>query len=577
MPEPKRNGNIRGFFKPVPPSSKPSASQTPGTRSKSRQVVGSTSTSTADARTRARSSSPPVPSLSSNLVVAVPQFSPNISNGIVPGSDDEDDDDSSTCSLEDLSTAIWKTESQPPAKPSTLSVPAPSTPRASRSRKPPAPSFKLSPLAAKQSNFKFDLKSLVSAAADDDALEERTKRVKALMESPEDTEMTDAGGFGLSEAHGEILRNIKIDKDEGAGQRDAQKVLKAVQRTEATNTVQRWYFFETEPTSPLRKRQPFPKQSLPREWKDDLAEPQFRHQTFVSGFAENMITYGKQLPDEILLWILDEICVEELGELRNAYRGILKACPEQVRRLVTPETAKEMFVNLGATATATTLNERIRPHPEVSHCHEICTSLFQSVESASLRLQIVQCIPSTSPSTHELRRRLALSFYFNSPTKALHPPASIISLPEITTRLQDAPFKITSETDYHELGSLILLLDIAVDKGRSADLDLGDPDVDTQFNNEVDALALAITSISITYSGAAYISRIEAKEVVEMVGNRISNTVRSRLKPKYNIYDESLIGLRKKEDFGREQKGMSSFMEKLRRKNAVEVTVCEER
>jgi hypothetical protein len=157
MPESKRNGNIQSFFKPVPSSSKPSTSQAPGTRSKSRQVVGSksTSTSTTDAQIRARSSSPPVPSLSSNLIVAVPQFSPNISNGIVPGSDDEDDDDSSTCSLEDLSTVIWKTESQPPAKPSTLSVPAPSTPRASRSRKPPAPSFKLSPLAAKQSNFKL--------------------------------------------------------------------------------------------------------------------------------------------------------------------------------------------------------------------------------------------------------------------------------------------------------------------------------------------------------------------------------------------------------------------------------------
>jgi hypothetical protein len=189
------------------------------------------------------------------------------------------------------------------------------------------------------------------------------------MESPEDTEMTEAGGVGLSEAHGEILQNIKIDKDEGAGQRDAQKVLKAVQRTEATNTVQRWYFFETEPTSPLRKRQPFPKQSLSREWKDDLAEPQFRHQTFVSGFAENMITYGKQLPDEILLWILDEICVEELGELRNAYRGILKASPEQVHSLVTPELARKMFVNLGATATATTLSDKIRPHPEVSNAY----------------------------------------------------------------------------------------------------------------------------------------------------------------------------------------------------------------
>ncbi|KAM3075851.1 hypothetical protein ACMFMG_006626 [Clarireedia jacksonii] len=645
MPEPKRNGNIRGFFKPVPPA------RAPGTRSNSHQVVSPTSTSTADVQIRATSSSPPVSSLSSNPVVVTSQSSSNISNGIVPGSDDEEDDNSSTCSLEDLSTAIWKTDTRPLAKPPAPSVPLLSTPRASRSRKPPASTFKLSPLASKTSNFKFDLRSLVSAAADDDALEERTKRVKALMESPEDSGMTEAGGFGLSEKHGKILQNIRIDNDEGVGQRDAQKVLKAVKRTEAMNMNQRWYFFETEPQKSFSKRQPFPSKALSKEWKDDLAEARFRHQTFVSGFAENMIAYGKQLPDEILLWILDEICVEELGDLRYSYCGIMKASSEQVRHLVTPEIVRGMFMSVGATAIATTLHEKIRPRLEVSNpyphhhwsrlrsllslissiakplqhearlhtiilllrmsadrllleradllstmqtalydlcryikpdqwessCQEICTSVFQSIDPAFLRLQIVQCIPCTSPYTHELRRRLSLAFYFNDHSKALQPPTLIIDLPEITQRLHDAPFKITPETDYHELGSLILLLDIAVDNGRSADLDLKDPESETQFNNKVDALAMAITSISISYSGAAYISRIEAKEVVELVGNRISNTVRSRLKPKHNIYDESLVGLRRKEDFGQEQKGMSTFMEMLKKKRAVEVAVWEER
>ncbi|RAL59163.1 hypothetical protein DID88_006719 [Monilinia fructigena] len=140
-------------------------------------------------------------------------------------------------------------------------------------------------------------------AADDEALEAKERRLEKI--TKEDTEMGDDEPIAFSnDIHGNILRGLHEEKEEGGG-KNVQKVLNAVKRTEALNMGSRWYFFETEEI-PTVKRQPFPKASVLKNWKNDLAEPRVRHQTFVSGFAENMVAYGNTLPDEIIKWILDD-------------------------------------------------------------------------------------------------------------------------------------------------------------------------------------------------------------------------------------------------------------------------------
>lgn len=84
----------------------------------------------------------------------------------------------------------------------------------------------------------------------------------------------------------------------------------AIDRVEVTLPEYRWYFFETQPTSVDVKRQPFPDIFLSEDWRHDLANPRQRYQTFVSGFAEDMVCVGKTLPDEIITWMLDEICLD---------------------------------------------------------------------------------------------------------------------------------------------------------------------------------------------------------------------------------------------------------------------------
>ncbi|QSZ34854.1 hypothetical protein DSL72_007713 [Monilinia vaccinii-corymbosi] len=626
MSQAKNNGNIRQFFKPSQKASTTTTTPSRSTRLRNRQPANPRSNDPMQAMSSHQSSS----SLS-EPPTSLPQSSLNISNGLVPGSDEEEDDDSDT-SLEDLDV-IFKINRTAPATPSS-SMPATVTPRASRSKKLPASALQRSPLAV-STQYKFDLKHLMETSAADEALEARERRLEEIAQ--ESTDMGDDEPTTFSnDMHGNILRELHGEKEEG-GEKDVRKVLNAVKRTEAMNLGSRWYFFETEEI-PTVKRQPFPKASV-AAWKKDLAEPQIRHQTFVSGFAENMVEYGKTLPDEIIKWILDDFCMEEQTDLRNSYSAVLRVSRQQVYQLLTPEVIRKMFKSLGATSSAITLTDKIEPREEMpdaylhhpwsrfrdliglinliakylqqetrlevicillrlgidpvlmervdllslvqttlhnlclhispdtweSSSQTICATIFSTVELPSLRLRVVNSIPPTRSSRlHELRRRLALTFYFSSLSKSLHPPQAIISIPALIQRLKDPPFQINRNTNYRELSSLILLLDIAIDDGRAEGLDFSDKDVEVQFNEDVDELTTRFANFGIKASGAANISRMEAGGILNLVERRIEHTVRTRPKPKNMFYEETKNYYERRESLGAMQKGMSNFVKEAK-------------
>ena len=58
----------------------------------------------------------------------------------------------------------------------------------------------------------------------------------------------------------------------------------------------------------------------------------------------------------------------------------------------------------------------------------------------------------------------------------------------------------------------------------------------------------------------ASISKIYAKEILQAVSQRISDTVRSRVKAKRSIFDSAPVKGEVVEDFSRERKAMSLFL-----------------
>ena len=135
-------------------------------------------------------------------------------------------------------------------------------------------------------------------------------------------------------------------------------------------------------------------------------------------------------------------------------------------------------------------------------------------------------------------------------------------------RLNDSAFNVTVETDFRELHALVLLLDIAVDDGRSIEIDLTNHIVETRFNEDVDEFAALIRDImkSVGTPGASYISKIEAKEALELVAQRIGDTLRSKPKPKQKMFDGP-VG-RDEEDLESERAGIQSFLSKINREKA---------
>jgi len=143
------------------------------------------------------------------------------------------------------------------------------------------------------------------------------------------------------------------------------KITRALDRTEATLPEYRWYFFGTQAKPSKAERSPFPGKLIPENWQNDLKDPQSRYQTFVSGFAEDMILFGKNLPDEIFMWMIDELCSEPKDALRSAYSNVLRASSEQVNRLVVPSVIQNMFRALGGSSTAVTISQIVRPVQEI--------------------------------------------------------------------------------------------------------------------------------------------------------------------------------------------------------------------
>lgn len=157
-----------------------------------------------------------------------------------------------------------------------------------------------------------------------------------------------------------------------------------------------------------------------------------------------------------------------------------------------------------------------------------------------------------------------MCFYFNDVKYAKIHSHSSMDLDKFINRLNDPAFDTTSKTDYVELKALILLMDIALDDGRSTKLDLSDPIVEKKFNEDIEALSAAIKDIlnGIGQPGAGFISRTEAREMMDLVSDRIKETLGTKRKPTHTWFDPERG--RKEEDMQSEKKGMANFVSRMK-------------
>ncbi|KAK5129016.1 hypothetical protein LTR85_000349 [Meristemomyces frigidus] len=191
-------------------------------------------------------------------------------------------------------------------------------------------------------------------------------------------------------------------------------------------------------------------------------------------------------------------------------------------------------------------------------CSAVKQHLFDDIDiTLLLRCQIITALPATSVHAHELRRRLALSCITeesNDIANSSRPLASPDWANVLLDRLRTSPhFSISGESDYLLLLHLTTVLDIAIDAGFSdfAFLSLpppkpvgpfgklpGPPPEERKFNTQIDALTrqLRTTASRIRDAGATHLRRTEAKSALERLAVRLEHSVRTRPKPKKDVF-----------------------------------------
>ncbi|KAL6806520.1 hypothetical protein GGI42DRAFT_321421 [Trichoderma sp. SZMC 28013] len=195
-----------------------------------------------------------------------------------------------------------------------------------------------------------------------------------------------------------------------------------------------------------------------------------------------------------------------------------------------------------------------------SFCGDACAILEATIKYQPIRVNALQCLSIRNNRTHDVRRRLAITFLFDDPSLGRQSPEDVFTVRHAIDRIEDDDFSITPQTDFAELKALVTILDIAVDDGTPPEL--SSLEDEEQFNQDIDELATKLREIWRKINDAGMkITRTEAKSVVEWVQQRLSNTVRTRRKLKKSIFDlpghEDLASLPKQQEY------MAKFFQKI--------------
>lgn len=212
--------------------------------------------------------------------------------------------------------------------------------------------------------YKYSLEALGKQRKQDEAARKDIARAQLLFESLE--QRTASASVQKRVFDTDLIDSVM--KDHG-DEDDIGRLRTALHRTEALEHGKSWSFFDDGAREPLFELADFPAvkdKRLQRLFGQHLP----RQQAFLSGFAgEYAVKAG--LPEEIILWIMDAVCLESRDDLRYSYISTLSDATRHFTPLLTPEYIDKLFRRLGATAAAVDIETTVKPHVILSQNVEI--------------------------------------------------------------------------------------------------------------------------------------------------------------------------------------------------------------
>ncbi|KAL8828257.1 MAG: hypothetical protein Q9191_002693 [Dirinaria sp. TL-2023a] len=510
-----------------------------------------------------------------------------VKNGqvVIRNSDDEDSD--SDASLRDIDEILKSRKAAAEATSTPLTEPESSilTPVGSCTSEPdnePMPRTRASAGTRKATRststsprvprYKFDLHSLVKRSKKDEISEAGMSKAKSALENigrleGSAAEEANEGVIHATTINPGMIRSVmKSHGDSG----EANRLMMAIQRTEALQMEKSWSFFEAN-EEPWDIEQPPLTHSATRSWHHMLEDQSSRQQLFLGGFMGDIAING-DLPDELLLWLVNAVSVETREDLRYSYNHTLKDAAREVGSLIEPCRINTLFQNIGARREALNVEKTVvavprasrrtlRPNHNLSHDQSSNLAIEEAfgglidpmsddeienqvneafVRRRDLRSQLIHKLPATSPRLTLLRRRLSLAFFFQNPAYLSKPQDELVTLGYVSHHLKTEKYMIGIETGFAELGAMVVLLNVGVDNGDPPPGGIDNPDHKV-FDKEVDELSYVVKSMSnqIKDAGALQTKKTEAKEILEDFNARLMYAVRTTIK------SEQMFGERK--------------------------------
>ena len=204
-------------------------------------------------------------------------------------------------------------------------------------------------------------------------------------------------------------------------------------------------------------------------------------------------------------------------------------------------------LKLSISHTISTLFRRLSTESH-SAVLQLARDLVSTISPPTLAHCLVNTIPASYPPLHLFKRRLALAFFLSNPETV---ESDLANAPKLTSQIVsklrgDPAFDVNADIDYRNLTALISLLDVAVaggfdppphlPLGRRRSLEARDRE--EAFNENVDRVSAELTTLftRIVDTGASHMTRTTAKGVLERLKYRLDYAVRTRPKPKMDVY-----------------------------------------
>lgn len=248
----------------------------------------------------------------------------------IAASDDNDSDE-----FEPLEALL-----APRAGPSTPSAKRVNTNQVSTPDRRPGGLFS-SPLTIQPRVRHFAMDDLLKDAKRDSSTEETYKRLQARRED-------EPKGRAGPKLEGNALRDTLMETVGDEEDHRLDKVVRAVERTERTSTKQGWYFFKPDAGSEEPNRYPFPAKRL-RAICGKKAAVNSPKDLDIRLLGFSLKLRREMLPDELFLWMLDEVCVEKSDMRRDEMCRIMNLHrPSSIPGQMTPKYLEGLLMRLGA-------------------------------------------------------------------------------------------------------------------------------------------------------------------------------------------------------------------------------------